>query len=126
MGPQTIPILPSSDFDATAGFYTRLGFEERGRWPQEYLLLARPGVPFELHFWFAGPFDPKKNDFSCYVRWDTAAEARALYDEWAAIELDDGRLTEPQATDYGLLEFALIDPHANLIRIGGRIAASET
>ena len=116
---KTIPILPSSDFDTTAAFYERLGFEERGHWPNEYLILRRAGDEIELHFWFAGSFDPKTNDFSCYVRGDTAAEAQALHDEWAANEFHDGELRTPIETDYGLLEFALIDPHANLIRIGG-------
>ena len=39
----TIPILPSRDFDETVMFWTVLGFEESGRWPESYLIVARPG-----------------------------------------------------------------------------------
>jgi hypothetical protein len=118
---KTIPILPSGNFDETAPFYARLGFVERGRWPEEYLIIKRPGDDLELHFWYNASVDPKKNDVGCYVRWDTAEEARALYDEWAGADVKPGRLTPPTETDYGLLEFALIDLHGNLVRVGGSL-----
>jgi hypothetical protein len=43
------------------------------------------------------------------------------HDEWAGLDLAPGRLHPPQATDYGLLEFALVDPHGNLVRKGGSL-----
>jgi len=117
----TIPILPSADFDTTSAYYAALGFRERGRWPGDYLILDRTdGV--ELHFWLRSDLDPLTNDVACYVRFDTAAEAQSLYDAWSAVQLRAGRLTEPHQTDYGLLEFALIDAHGNLVRIGGSVA----
>jgi hypothetical protein len=119
VGPQTIPILPSPNFDQTATFYAALGFHEHGRWPEEYLILARPKDGIELHFWFNPGVQPTRNDVACYIRWSRSTEAYALYDEWAAAPLGSGRLREPSKTDYGLLEFALIDPHGNLIRVGG-------
>jgi catechol 2,3-dioxygenase-like lactoylglutathione lyase family enzyme len=118
MGVKTIPQLPTDNLDATSQFYGRLGFVERARWP-EYLILERDDL--ELHFWFAGSIDPLKNDASCYVRFDTAAEAGALYDEWVALGLKEDDLRAPVETDYGLLEFALIDKHGNLLRIGGSL-----
>ena len=121
MALKTIPILPSGNFNETAHFYAQLGFMERGRWPDEYLIIKRPGDGLELHFWFNAAVDPKENDVGCYVRWDTAAEARALYAEWAAVDVKPGRLTSPKKTDYGLLEFALIDPQGNLVRVGGAL-----
>jgi catechol 2,3-dioxygenase-like lactoylglutathione lyase family enzyme len=123
MGVKTIPILPSSDFDETVRFYERLGFAEQGRWPNEYLILQRAHDSFELHFWFCDSVDPKGNDVACYARWDTAAEARALHDEWAAVDVEPGRLHPPTETDYGLLEFALVDAHGNLVRVGGSVDA---
>lgn len=119
----TIPILPSNDFDETVRFYERLGFAEQRRWPNEYLILERPADGLELHFWFTESVRRKENDVACYVRWDTAAEARALHDEWAAVDVNPGRLHPPTKTDYGLLEFALIDTHGNLIRVGGSLNA---
>ena len=118
----TIPILPSADFDRTAAFYGGLGFVERGRWPAEYLILERPGG-IELHFWSNPDVDRLTNDVACYVRFGTAAEARALHDGWARDGVEGGRLVAPKQTDYGLLEFALIDPSGNLVRIGGSLGA---
>ena len=34
-----------------------------------------------------------------------------------------GRLVAPTETDYGLLEFALVDPSGCLVRIGGALGA---
>jgi hypothetical protein len=120
MSAVTIPILPSSDFDKTSSYYAALGFRERGRWPAEYLILARDDE-IELHFWLNSDLDPLTNSVACYVRFDTAAEAQALYDEWSRVQLTGGRLHPPKPTDYGLLEFALIDAHGNLVRIGGSL-----
>jgi catechol 2,3-dioxygenase-like lactoylglutathione lyase family enzyme len=123
MGAVTLPILPSPDFDATAAFYRQLGFREKGRWPHEYLIVERDdGI--ELHFWFDQGLDPAENDVACYVRFDTRAEAQALHDSWQAVVPGPGpfpRLHPPAPTDYGLLEFALIDPHGNLVRVGGAL-----
>ncbi|MCP2257787.1 Glyoxalase-like domain-containing protein [Streptoalloteichus tenebrarius] len=113
----TIPILPSPDLDATARFYATLGFTAQERHP-EYLVASRADGA-ELHFFPHPDMDPKVDAGGCYVRFTTAAEARELHDEWAALDLGDARLHPPVETDYGLLEFALIDPHGNLLRIGG-------
>jgi catechol 2,3-dioxygenase-like lactoylglutathione lyase family enzyme len=121
MGAVTIPILPTTDFDATAAFYASLGFEERRRWPGDYLIIVGPAGT-ELHFWMAPDIDPASNRHACYIRFDDGAEAAALHDAWAACELAGGRLHPVNATDYGMLEFALVDPHGNLLRIGGRQA----
>lgn len=116
----TIPILPSPDFDETVRFYAALGFAERGRWPDTYLTI-NDDRGIELHFWSNHDVDAKTNDVACYVRFESERLARALHDEWAGLDLASGRLHAPQATDYGLLEFALVDPHGNLVRIGGSL-----
>ena len=117
MPPKSIPQLPSSDFDVTSEFYSRIGFSERRRWDGEYLILLREQDDIELHFWFKDGIDPLANDASCYIRFDRADEATELHAEWERAGVQD--LHAPTVTDYGLTEFALIDPHANLIRIGG-------
>ena len=114
----TIPVLPSRSFDDTAAFYARLGFAEQARYPGEYLILShRLGI--ELHFWSKPGLAPAATDTGCYVRFATAAEARELHDEWAAVGLDAHHLLPPEETDYGLLEFAVLDTDRNLVRVGG-------
>lgn len=120
--PVMIPILHSADLAATAAFYTRLGFAETARWP-EYLIMAhRSGI--ELHAALDPTVDRWTNGLSCYIRFPDAAGARALHDAWAATGIPEpADLRAPWATDYGLLEFALIDPDGNLVRIGGALAS---
>jgi hypothetical protein len=118
MSAKTIPILPSRNFDETSRFYAPLGFQERGRWPGEYLILQRDD-DIELHFWSKPEVDRAINDVACYIRFASAAEARSLHDQWAPHVPSEGRLNPPIDTDYGLLEFALVDLHGNLLRIGG-------
>jgi hypothetical protein len=89
---------------------------------------SEPGTNFgsgvlELHFWSNPTVDRKTNDVACYIRFDSAAEARALHDAWAPNVAPGARLDAPVETDYGLTEFALIDPHGNLLRVGGRTNA---
>ncbi|MGZ8652217.1 MAG: bleomycin resistance protein [Actinomycetota bacterium] len=123
MGLVTIPILPSSDFDATAMFYAPLGFAERGRWPA-YLILVHP-YALELHFWLSPELDPPTNEVGCFVRFDTVTECRALHDAWAdASDLPSAegraipRLHAPREESDGSIEWALVDLHGNLIRLG--------
>lgn len=123
MSLKAIPQFPTDNLDATSEFYGRLGFVERARWNDQYLILEREEL--ELHFWFTALVDPLKNDASCYVRFDTATEVRRLYDRWAALGLELDDLRAPIETDYGLLEFALIDKHGNLIRVGGPISTGR-
>jgi catechol 2,3-dioxygenase-like lactoylglutathione lyase family enzyme len=117
-----VPILPSRDLDETLSFYERLGFELRGA-PIErfrYLIIGRGTV--EIHFWDAPDVDPLTTDFSCYVH---VRDADALYDAWSSIGVPTdpatgSRLMPPWDTEYGLREFALVDPSGNLLRIGSR------
>lgn len=120
MAATTIPVLPSSDFDATASFFARLGFAERGRWPDEYLIVD-DGNGIELHFTFDPNVAAGGNDHTCYIRFDSADEGRALHDKWREAGLDSHHLHPPVSTDYGLLEFAVLDLDGNAIRIGGLI-----
>ncbi|MFT7474759.1 MAG: catechol 2,3-dioxygenase-like lactoylglutathione lyase family enzyme [Verrucomicrobiales bacterium] len=130
MEPKQIPILPSSDFDATTAFYVLLGFTEIDRFGDHYLLLEHT-IGMELHFYCAGKVKPKSNDHAAYIRFETDDEANALHTRWngitntpgfARVAGKVGRLTSISYTDYGLREFALLDLDGNLLRIGGRIS----
>ena len=116
-----VPILPAKDLDATLSFYERLGFENAGGAPSEmnYLIIRRGSV--QLHFYGEPDVDPLTTPFSCYV---FTEDADALYETWDAVGIPTdpatgSRLQGPPAdTDYGMREFALIDPSGNLIRVG--------
>ncbi len=110
----TIPILPSLNLDETAAFYARLGFAEESRWAGEYLIVSRDDV--EIHFSVCDDAKICENS-SCYVY---VADAAALYAEYLAAGIE--RIEEPEPTDYDVLEFSLVDPHGNLIRIGSDVS----
>jgi catechol 2,3-dioxygenase-like lactoylglutathione lyase family enzyme len=115
-----VPILPSRDLRETLDFYVRLGFENRGAPPEEwnYLILGRGGI--ELHFFGDPGVDPLTTAAGCYLR---TADADALHAEWlrAGVPRDNAtgsRLEPPMDTNYGMREFALVDPSGNLVRAG--------
>jgi catechol 2,3-dioxygenase-like lactoylglutathione lyase family enzyme len=117
---RAVPILPSRDLDETLAFYTRLGFEDTGGPYKEwnYLIVSRGNA--ELHFWGDPSVDPLTTSFSCYLR---VADADALHAEWERVGVprdptNGSRLERPVDTDYGMREFALVDPSGNLIRVG--------
>jgi hypothetical protein len=104
MPAQTIPILPTRSFDATAAFFVRLGFAEIGRYP-DYLILRRD-ERFELHFFAHPDLEPKTNEHMCYVRFDAPDEVSALHAAWrGALE----RLAAPSAKPWGMFEMAVLD-----------------
>ena len=112
---RAIPILPSSDLDATARFYGGLGFEPTGRHPS-YLLMARG--PVELHFFACPGIDPENSDFMAYIR---VEDPDAWVRELAALGLPrDGtpRLVGIEDKPWGMREFAIVDPDGTLLRIG--------
>jgi catechol 2,3-dioxygenase-like lactoylglutathione lyase family enzyme len=115
-----VPILPSRDLGETLAFYERLGFERRGAdysvW--NYLIIGRGGA--ELHFYGQPDVDPLTTSSGCYLRVD---DADALHAEWDAVGVptdpsNGSRLMPPVTTDYGMREFALVDPSGNLVRVG--------
>jgi uncharacterized glyoxalase superfamily protein PhnB len=118
MPPETLPILPSWDFDHTARYYAALGFQEEGRWPGEHLIV-RHSLGIELHFFSTAEFPTVHNHHGVYVRFETAAECDALHQAWSKAGVD--HLSAPADTDYRLREFSIIDPMGNLLRIGGFI-----
>jgi catechol 2,3-dioxygenase-like lactoylglutathione lyase family enzyme len=118
------PILPSRDLTATADFYSRLGFEQAGLWPGEYLIVMRGDIG--LHFFLARDHDPATSDHGCYLY---VPDADALFAEFSRLGLPPAGIPRlhgaPEGTDYGLREFALVDPDGNLLRLGSSLAADE-
>jgi catechol 2,3-dioxygenase-like lactoylglutathione lyase family enzyme len=115
------PILPSRNLTATAEFYARLGFEQKGLWPDEYLIVVRGKVG--LHFFFSPETDPWSSDAGCYLY---VEDADSLFADFQRLSLPSEGVPRlhgaPSDTDYGLREFALVDPDGNLLRIGSFIA----
>jgi catechol 2,3-dioxygenase-like lactoylglutathione lyase family enzyme len=114
------PILPSRDLAATSVFYERLGFEERGMWPDEYLIVMRRDAG--LHFFHSPSLDPYSSDAGCYLY---VEDADSLHAEFSGLGLPSEGIPRlhgpPSETDYGLREFALVDPDGNLLRIGSPV-----
>ena len=111
------PILQSRDLAATSAFYARLGFEQAGLWPDEYLIVQRGDVG--IHFVLAPEMDPWSTAGGCYLY---VEDADALHAEFARLDLPAEGIPRlhgsPEQTDYGLREFAVVDLDGNLLRIG--------
>jgi len=110
----TIPVLPSLDLDVTISFYEQLGFKVWSRHEGDYAILARETR--ELHFFLMGQLNPAESFFGCYWRVD---DVRSLYTEFSARSIPN--LHPLEEKPWGMTEFAVIDPHGNLIRIGQEI-----
>lgn len=118
---ETIPILPSADFDATSAFWALFGFDEIGRWPQEYLIVRHQAMAIELHFWHDPTVDRWTNSVGCYVRFPTPAACLACHAGWAGIVVPEPATFSPptHGPGPGSVEFHIIDIHGNLVRLGG-------
>lgn len=114
-----MPILTSRDLSETLGFLERLGFENRGAAPDvwRYLIVGRGDI--ELHYVEDPSVDPLTTAAMTYL---FVENARQLYDRWEPLIVPDestgSRIVAPVDTDYGMCEFAVIDPSGNLLRVG--------
>ncbi|WP_286928378.1 MULTISPECIES: hypothetical protein [Aeromicrobium] len=121
---ETIPILPSADFDVTVSFWDRFGFTPLGRW-DEYLILRHEQLAIELHFWLDDSVDRWTNDVACYLRFPDPEAARACHAGWSHVEVPEPAvLSSPRDEPWGATEFHVIDLHGNLVRAGGFPAVS--
>ncbi|QXJ22110.1 VOC family protein [Actinomadura graeca] len=123
MEEHAVPILPSRDLDETLGFYSRLGFEERGAWQEYgYLIVARGSV--QLHFSLQPDVDPLATAGGCYLYVTDADALHRIWDE-VGVPTDratGSRLAAPVDTDWGMREFTLVDRSGNLLRVGSPLA----
>ena len=109
----------------TRRFYAGLGFQHRpiGFGADRYAILTRLAI--ELHFYLLPDLVPEASMFSCYVR---VFDADALYREFQARGLPrEGfpHLGVIEDRQWGMREFHLLDPDANLLRIGSIIGKAE-
>ncbi|OBG95172.1 glyoxalase-like protein [Mycobacterium sp. E3251] len=113
------PIVPVLNLDAALDRYRRLGFDARAyEGPARYGFADRGSVSIHLTEW--DEHDPLRTAASVYFY---VSDADALYAEWAALKDLGGRLIPPQDTDYGLREFAYVDPDGTAHRVGSRIGS---
>lgn len=138
-----VPILSVGDLEEAAAFYARLGFVVRARHPG-YLILDRAGA--ELHLSGHEGHDPKTTDGMAYLRvhdieavyeslrtglaadgllvlnppGTLTAEVRAELARREAAGVPCIRVHELHDTEYGMREFAVVDPAGNLLRVGER------
>jgi catechol 2,3-dioxygenase-like lactoylglutathione lyase family enzyme len=112
-------VIPVLDLDAALDRYRRLGFTvssyEGG---PRYGFADREGVSFHITEW--DEHDPKRTASQVYIY---VGDADAVHAEWARAGVD-GRLTDPADTEYGLREFAYVDPDGTLLRVGSQLQTS--
>jgi catechol 2,3-dioxygenase-like lactoylglutathione lyase family enzyme len=110
------PNLPSRDFDATAEFYTRLGFVSG--WRDDGWMILKRGT-LTLEFFPHPDLKPSESWFSCCLRLDDLPEFYSSCVEAGIPENCWGqpRLQPPSKEDSGLVIGALIDPDGTLVRL---------
>ena len=109
---QTIPVLPSSDFDRTSRFYELLGFRGPQNYP-EYLILKCDEQ--EIHFfWEEGDhtYGHGHSHFSAYIR------VAGVDDIYETLKNAGVALAPPSAKPWGLKELEVNDPDGSWLRFG--------
>ena len=114
----TCAILPSSDMDRTAAFYTRIGFEMQGRWEGfgGYLILQKDAV--EVHFAHDPDHVAETSDHALYIRTD---DVDGWSDQIAGLDFPDTgfpRFAPASDRSWGMREMHLLDPDGHLVRVG--------
>ena len=125
MADRFAPILPSRSFDVTAGFYGRLGFDVMRRTePPDYAWMILSRGDLWVHF-YPSDHDPLRSDRMVYLHLDDP-------DAWLASGEVEGvasegvpRITVVRDEDWGMREFAIVDPDGTLIRAGRPMTRSE-
>jgi hypothetical protein len=110
--------LPSRDFDSTAAFYGRLGFEVGFR-DDGWMILGRGDQ--QVEFFHHPELDPKTSWFSACIRVD---DPQGLLTQWQklGISVDQGQI--PRLTGFfkpgnAPRMFALVDEDGSLLRVMG-------
>ena len=112
------PGLPTTDLARTIAHYRQLGFGF-AKQDGDFAIGARDGV--ELHFSVKAEHDPKGTAGWIYV---TVDNADVLAEEFRASGFPPR--TEPHDTDYGMREFAHVDPDGNMLLFGSRQGTAGT
>ena len=110
------PVFPVTDIAAAVLHYERLGFDSETFFDGSYAFLRAGNT--EIQLTRVPQLDPSTSTSACYLYVD---DVDSLFDSWSETDVG-GRLVPPVDTDYGLREFAHIDPDGNLIRVGSPLA----
>lgn len=118
MSDRFAPILPSRDYDVTAAFFAKLGFEMiRRTEPPDFawMILARGDLWF--HF-YPSDHDPAKSSVMVYLHLDDPDIWDAAFRKVGFPDAGIPRVTTIKDEDWGMREFAIVDPDGSLIRVG--------
>jgi catechol 2,3-dioxygenase-like lactoylglutathione lyase family enzyme len=111
-----VPVVPVRDLQAALDRYRRLGFNVRAYGHGTgYGYADRDRASIHLSEW--NQHDPERTGAVIYVYVSNADAVRA---EWLASGVE-GRLGEVRETEYGMREFAFVDPDGTLHRVGSRL-----
>lgn len=111
------PVVPVLDLDAALERYRRMGFAVRAYGHRTgYGYAERDRVSIHVSEW--DEHDPKRTASVVYLY---VSDADAVRAEWSACGVE-GRLGEVRDTDYGMREFAFVDPDGTLHRVGSRLS----
>ncbi len=116
MTDHAVPTLPSRSLDATAGFYTRLGFVEQYR-DDGWLIMSRGALTLEF---FPHPrLRPAKSDHQANLRVDDLETLHAAFAESGIPLATIGipRLTPVERQEWGARAAFLIDLDGTLLRL---------
>lgn len=111
------PVIPVLDLAAALDRYRKLGFtvSDYGH-DTGYGFADRGSVSLHLTEW--DEHDPKRTASVVYIY---VSDADAVRTEWIDARVE-GRFSEVLDREYGLREFAFVDPDGTLHRVGSRIS----
>jgi hypothetical protein len=110
------PVVPVRNLSAALDRYRQLGFAVRAYGHgTTYGFADRGRISVHLSEW--EDHDPARTASVIYLY---VSDADAVREEWMATGVD-GRFSEACDTEYGLREFAYVDPDGTLHRVGSRL-----
>lgn len=118
------PIFPSSDFERTKGFYSKLGFEVGSEYPEHgYLILYQDKI--ELHFFRFAEHVATTSDHGAFLRVEDANVISKSYEVLNLPKEGIPRFIAAEDKEWGICELNIIDPDGNLLRFGHILEATN-
>jgi len=108
----SVPIVPSSDLDASEAFYKRLGFEVTSNYGAYRILSDGRGWNLHLTHVNGWPKSLEDNPFGLYLY---VEDVEAVADNVRDLIIEKGA---PNEKPWGTYEFSVSDPSGLLVRIG--------